>query len=128
VEFRENRYKVKKGEIVGGCQAVAGRDAAVFDDPDTFIAHRFVGDEGRALMKHVLWSNGPGDARASAANKQCAAVDLVPFLAQAFLASLFLRYDSFTALPPVVRGSNVTVCINSLNSRSDYDGGGGGAV
>jgi cytochrome P450 len=123
--MRIYRYKVKKGEILGGCQPVAGRDPAVFEDPDKFVAHRFVGDEGRALLKHVLWSNGPSDARASAHNKQCAAVELVPFLAQAFLASLFLRYDSFTALPPVVRGSNVTVCINSLNARSD---GGGDAV
>ena len=117
VETHDGRYEVKKGEILGGCQPVATRDPEVFDRPDTFVASRFVGESGRRLLKYVVWGNGPADGQTSVSNKQCAAADLVPFLAQAFLACVFLRYDSFTALPPVVRGNNITVYLNSLNKR-----------
>lgn len=118
IETYDGRYEVKKGEIIGGCQPMATRDPKVFNDPDNFIAERFVGEEGRKLLRHVLWGNGPADGQTSVANKHCAAADLVPFLSQTLLACLFLRYDSFSTFKPTVRGNQITVHFSSLNKAT----------
>ncbi|MCO5554986.1 hypothetical protein L7F22_008525 [Adiantum nelumboides] len=119
IESHEARYEVKKGDMLGGCQPVAVRDPFIFgENAETFKVRRFVGEKGESLLKHVLWGNGPADGEASVANKQCAANDLVPLLAQAFLASLFVRYDSFSTLPPVVRGNSVTHTLVSLRPHT----------
>ncbi|KAI5067576.1 hypothetical protein GOP47_0018104 [Adiantum capillus-veneris] len=118
IESHEARFEVKKGDVLGGCQPVAVRDPIIFgESAETFKVWRFVGEEGETMVKHVLWGNGPADGEPSVANKQCAANQLVPLLAQAFLASLFLRYDSFSALPPLVRGNSVTHTLASLTPR-----------
>ncbi|KAI5058156.1 hypothetical protein GOP47_0026326 [Adiantum capillus-veneris] len=118
IETYDGRYEVKKGEIIGGCQPMATRDPKVFKDPNEFVPDRFVGEEGRKLLKYVLWGNGPADGQTSVANKQCAAAELVPFLSQTLLACLFLRYDSFTTFKPTVRGNQITVHFSSLNKAS----------
>lgn len=118
IESHEARFEVKKGEILGGCQPFAERDPKVFDDPENFIASRFVGDDGRKLLRYVLWGNGPSDSSTSPTNKQCAAADLVPFFSQIFVATLFLRYDSFTTLKPVVHGNSITIYFSSLNKAA----------
>ncbi|KAH7290327.1 hypothetical protein KP509_30G042600 [Ceratopteris richardii] len=118
IETHDGRYKVKKGEILGGCQPMATRDPKVFKDPDNFLASRFVGEDGRKLLRHVVWGNGPGDAETSTKNKQCAAANLVPFLSQTLLACMFLRYDSFTTFKPTIRGNQITVHFSSLNKAA----------
>lgn len=114
IESHDACFEVKKGEILGGCQPFAERDPKVFDDPDTFIASRFVG-EGKKLLKFVLWGNGPADGKTTISNKQCAAAELVPFLSQTLLACMFLRYDSFTTQKPIVHGNSITHYFSSLN-------------
>ncbi|MCO5602899.1 hypothetical protein L7F22_057039 [Adiantum nelumboides] len=118
IETHDGRYEVKKGEIIGGCQPIATRDPKVFKDPDDFVPDRFVGEEGRKLLRYVVWGNGPADGQTSAANKQCAAAELVPFLSQTLLACLFLRYDSFTTFKPTVRGNQITIHFSSLNKAT----------
>lgn len=118
IETYDGRYQVKKGEIIGGCQPMATKDPKVFENPDDFVAERFCGEEGKKLIKYVIWGNGPGDGQTSPHNKQCAAADLVPFLSQTFLACMFLRYDSFTAFKPNVRGNLITVQLSSLNKAA----------
>ncbi|KAI5063851.1 hypothetical protein GOP47_0021127 [Adiantum capillus-veneris] len=114
VESHDARYEIKKGELIGGCQPVATRDPRVFKDAEKFVAERFMGEEGKKLIKYVLWGNGPADGKPSVSNKQCAANDLVPLLSQAFLACLFLHYDSFTIFKPTIKGNSVTIHFSSL--------------
>lgn len=118
IESHEARYEVKKGEVIGGCQPVAVRDPVVFGETaETFKAGRFVG-EGESLLKHVLWGNGPANGEAGVGNKMCAGIELVPLLGQACLASIFLKYDSFSTLTPVVNGNSVTHTLSSLTPRA----------
>ncbi|MCO5597522.1 hypothetical protein L7F22_051600 [Adiantum nelumboides] len=114
IESHDARFEVKKGEIIGGCQAFASRDPKVFENPNTFVASRFTGEEGKKLVHHVLWSNGHSDQHASPNNKQCAAADFVPFLCQTFLACFFLRYDDFTTDVPDIHGNSITHTFTSL--------------
>lgn len=117
IESHEARFEVKKGEVIGGCQPVAERDPVVFgENAERYEAGRFVG-EGERLLKYVLWGNGPADGEPSVGNKQCAANELVPLLGQALLASIFLKYDSFSTLAPVVNGDSVTHTLASLTPR-----------
>eukprot|EP00250_Pteridium_aquilinum_P005639 c15706_g1_i1 orf=402-1886(+) len=118
VESHDGRYEVKKGELLGGCQTIATRDPRVFKDAERFIAERFMGEEGKKLLKYVVWGNGPCDGQTSVANKQCAAADLVPLLSQAFLACLFLQYDSFTILKPIIKGNSITIQFSALNKAT----------
>ncbi|URE31580.1 Allene oxide synthase [Musa troglodytarum] len=50
---------------------------------------------GEALLRHVLWSNGPETEGPTAENKQCAGKDFVVTVARLLVVELFLRYDSF---------------------------------
>ncbi|GKD22257.1 reverse transcriptase, partial [Tanacetum coccineum] len=56
VESHESRFEIKKGETIFGFQTFATKDPKVFDNPDVFVADRFVGD-GEKLLKYVYWSN-----------------------------------------------------------------------
>ncbi|KAH7290519.1 hypothetical protein KP509_30G051600 [Ceratopteris richardii] len=109
IESYDARFEVKKGEIIGGCLPFASRDPNVFADPDTFIASRFTGHEGKKLLRYVFWSNGFGDEHSSPQNKQCAAADFVPFLCQTFLANFFLRYDDYTTDDPKITGNSQSI-------------------
>ncbi|KAJ9560939.1 hypothetical protein OSB04_006099 [Centaurea solstitialis] len=89
-------FEVKKGELLCGYQPLVMKDPNVFDDPETFVADRFMKEKGKELLNYLYWSNGPQTGESSASNKQCAAKDFVPLTACLFLAHLFLRYDSVT--------------------------------
>ncbi|KAL8205271.1 hypothetical protein R6Q57_008822 [Mikania cordata] len=89
-------FKVKKGELLCGFQALAMKDPTVFDDPETFVPDRFTGEKGKELLDYLYWSNGPQSGMPSVSNKQCAGKDFVTLTASLFLAHLFLRYDSVT--------------------------------
>ncbi|KAK1439814.1 hypothetical protein QVD17_05636 [Tagetes erecta] len=89
-------FKVRKGELLCGFQALVMKDPKVFDDPETFVADRFTGDKGKELLDYLYWSNGPQSGVPSVSNKQCAGKDFVTLTASLFLAHLFLRYDSVT--------------------------------
>lgn len=96
LQSHDSRFDVKKGELLCGYQTLVMRDPKVFDDPETFVPDRFMGEKGDELLNYLFWSNGPQNAKADASNKQCAGKDYVPFTACLFLADLFLRYDSIT--------------------------------
>ena len=96
VESHDGRYAVKKGEIVCGYQPFATRDPKVFDRAEEFVPRRFMGDDGKKMLKHLLWSNGRETDETSTDNKQCARKKgNVLTVAQLFLTHFFLRYDSF---------------------------------
>jgi hydroperoxide lyase len=88
-------FQVAKGEVLCGYQPLAMRDPEVFDRPEEFVPERFLGDEGRALLQHLFWSNGPETAQPAAGNKQCAAKEVVVDTACMLVAELFRRYDDF---------------------------------
>ncbi|KAE8075645.1 hypothetical protein FH972_014340 [Carpinus fangiana] len=89
-------YDIKKGELLCGFQALAMKDPKVFDDPESFIPDRFVGEKGSELLNYLYWSNGPQTGSPSESNKQCAAKDYVVLTASLIVAYLFRRYDSIT--------------------------------
>lgn len=88
-------FQVAKGELLCGYQPAAMRDPRVFDDPDSFVPERFVGERGRALLQYLYWSNGPETGRPTTENKQCAAKDYVVDTACLLVAEMFRRYDDF---------------------------------
>ncbi|CAN6236843.1 unnamed protein product [Urochloa humidicola] len=88
-------YQVAKGEVLCGYQPLAMRDPQVFDRPEEFVPERFLGEEGRALLQHLFWSNGPETEQPAAGNKQCAAKEVVVDTACMLVAELFRRYDDF---------------------------------
>lgn len=91
----EASYQVRKGELLCGYQTLAMRDPAVFDDPESFVADRFVGEKGGRLLDYLYWSNGPESGTPSTANKQCAAKDYVVATACLLVAEIVRRYDDF---------------------------------
>ncbi len=96
LESHDAAFRIKKGEMLGGVAYYASRDPVIFKDPTTFNPKRFLGEEGRKLLSHLIWSNGRQTTNTSSSNtKQCAAKDLVPFLGQLFLVELFRKYESF---------------------------------
>ncbi|EHA8589820.1 allene oxide synthase 2-like [Cocos nucifera] len=97
IEGHDAAYEVKKGEMLFGYQPIATRDQRVFANAGEFVADRFVGEEGKKLLKYVVWSNGPETESPSVLNKQCAGKELVVLLGRLLLVELFLRYDTFTA-------------------------------
>ncbi|GAB2285254.1 hypothetical protein Dimus_019708 [Dionaea muscipula] len=92
----DSAFDVKKGELLCGYQPLVMRDPKVFDDPETFVPDRFVGEKGQELLNHLYWSNGPQTGSPSPSNKQCPAKDFVAPTACLFVADLFQRYDFIT--------------------------------
>lgn len=91
-------YEIKKGELLCGYQPLVMKDAKVFEEsPATFLYDRFTREKGGTeLLNYLYWSNGPQTGSATAANKQCAAKEIVPLTAALFVAYLFQRYDDIT--------------------------------
>ncbi|XVE48626.1 hypothetical protein DITRI_Ditri01bG0016700 [Diplodiscus trichospermus] len=94
VQSHDAAFEIKKGEMIFGYQPFATKDPRVFENPEEFVADRFVG-EGEKLLKYVYWSNGRETEESTPENKQCAGKDLVVLLCRALLVELFLRYDTF---------------------------------
>uniref|UniRef100_A0A7N2N238 Allene oxide synthase n=1 Tax=Quercus lobata TaxID=97700 RepID=A0A7N2N238_QUELO len=100
VHSHDAAFEIKKGEMIFGYQPFATKDPKVFEDPEEFVGHRFVG-EGEKLLKYVYWSNGREIDDPTVENKQCSAKDLVVLLSRVMLVELFIRYDTFTIeIPP----------------------------
>ncbi|XP_042435970.1 allene oxide synthase 1, chloroplastic-like [Zingiber officinale] len=95
VTSHDAAFEVRAGEMLFGYQPFATRDPRVFDRPEEFVADRFLGAEGAALLRHVLWSNGPETEAPTTENKQCAGKDFAVMIARLLLIEIFLRYDSF---------------------------------
>ena len=95
IRSHDARYEIKKGEMIFGYQPFATKDPKVFQNPEEFVGHRFVG-EGEKLLKYVFWSNGRETDEATANNKQCPGRDLVVLTCRLMLVELFLRYDAFS--------------------------------
>ncbi|KAK9286244.1 hypothetical protein L1049_014631 [Liquidambar formosana] len=116
VRSHDAAYEIKKGEMIFGYQPFATKDPRVFDNPEEFVGHRFVG-EGEKLLKYVYWSNGREIDDPTVENKQCPAKDLVVLLSRVMLVEFFLRYDTFTVeVGTLLLGSSVT--IKSLTKAS----------
>ncbi|XP_030443030.2 allene oxide synthase 3-like [Syzygium oleosum] len=98
VRSHDAAFEIKKGEMIFGYQPFAMRDPRVFDDPEEFLGHRFMG-EGERLLKYVFWSNGREIDHPTVRNKQCPAKDLVVLLCRIMLVEIFLRYDTFDVDP-----------------------------
>ncbi|KAI4978755.1 hypothetical protein ZWY2020_015508 [Hordeum vulgare] len=75
--------------------AAGDEDPEVFERPEEFVADRFVGAGGEALLRYVYWSNGPETGEPTLGNKQCAGKDVVVATACMLVAELFRRYDDF---------------------------------
>ncbi|KAJ8763553.1 hypothetical protein K2173_002436 [Erythroxylum novogranatense] len=117
VPSHDAAFEIRKGEMIFGYQPLATKDPRVFDDPEDFVGHRFIG-EGEKLLKYVYWSNGPETEDPTAVNKQCPGKDLVMLISRLMLVDFFLRYDTFAAevetLPfgPSVTLTSLTKAIN----------------
>ncbi|KAL4555703.1 hypothetical protein LXL04_038331 [Taraxacum kok-saghyz] len=109
VESHDGAFQIKKGETIFGFQPIATKDPEVFENPEEFIADRFVGD-GEELLKYVYWSNGRETESPTADNKQCPAKDLVVLCSRIMLVEFFLRYDTFTVeIGKVALGASVKI-------------------
>ncbi|XP_076949103.1 allene oxide synthase 3-like [Bidens hawaiensis] len=109
LESHDGAFQIKKGETIFGYQPLATKDPKVFENPEEFVADRFVG-EGERLIKYVYWSNARETESPSSDNKQCPAKDLVVLCCRLMLVELFLRYDTFTAeTGQVALGASVTI-------------------
>ncbi|KAK7257905.1 hypothetical protein RIF29_32223 [Crotalaria pallida] len=118
IQSHDASFEIKKGEILFGYQPFATKDPKVFENPEEFVANRFVGD-GEKLLKYVLWSNGRETEEPTPDNKQCPAKNLVVLMCRLFVVELFLRYDTFTVeFKPLVLGPTVTV--KSLTKASSF--------
>ncbi|XP_057823094.2 allene oxide synthase, chloroplastic-like [Cryptomeria japonica] len=93
LESHDAAFEIKKGELLGGFQPIATRDPKVFENPDEFVATRFI--ENKKVIKYVLWSNGFETDDPTVHNKQCPGKNLVVLVARLFVVELFLRYDTF---------------------------------
>ncbi|KAI3774759.1 hypothetical protein L1987_49321 [Smallanthus sonchifolius] len=116
VESHDAAFQIKKGETIFGYQPFATKDPKVFQNPEEFVADRFVGD-GEKLLKYVYWSNARETESPSADSKQCPAKDLVVLCCRLMLVELFLRYDTFTAETGQV-GLGASVTITSLTKAA----------
>ncbi|KAH7517903.1 hypothetical protein FEM48_Zijuj09G0113400 [Ziziphus jujuba var. spinosa] len=109
VQNHDARFEIKKGEMIFGYQPFATKDPMVFEKPEEFVGHRFVG-EGEKLLKYVYWSNGRETESPISDNKQCPGKDLVVLLSRLMLVELFLRYDTFSVeVGKLLLGSSVTI-------------------
>ncbi|BFG41646.1 hypothetical protein CerSpe_279200 [Prunus speciosa] len=109
IQSHDATFEIKKGEMIFGNQNFVGKDPKVFENPEEFVAHRFVG-EGEKLLKYLYWSNGRQmDDHPTAENKQCPGKDVVVLMSRLMLVEFFLRYDTFTVdASTVLLGSSVT--------------------
>lgn len=114
IQSHDAAYQVKKGEMLFGYQPFATKDGRVFKKPETFLAERFLGEEGERLLKYVVWSNGSETDSPTTQNKQCAGKEFVVMMARLLLVEIFLRYDTFAV---AVGGSSIQ--ISSLTKRTD---------
>ncbi|KAJ7967379.1 Allene oxide synthase [Quillaja saponaria] len=87
-------FQIKKGEMIFGFQPFATNDPKIFENPDEFVGHRFVG-EGEKLLKYVYWSNGRETENPTAEDKQCPGKNLVVLVSRLIIVEFFLRYDTF---------------------------------
>ncbi|KAJ0818722.1 putative hydroperoxide dehydratase [Helianthus annuus] len=94
IESHDATFEIKEGEMLFGYQPFATTDPKVFDRPEEFVPDRFVGD-GEALLKYVMWSNGPETESPTLENKQCAGKNFVVLITRLFVIELFRRYSSF---------------------------------
>ncbi|KAE9605255.1 hypothetical protein Lal_00025175 [Lupinus albus] len=118
VQSHDASFEIKKGEMIFGYQPFATKDPRIFEDPEVFVARRFVGD-GEKLLKYVVWCNGPETEEPSPENKQCPGKNLVVLLCRLFLVEFFLRYDTFEfEYKTIVLGPSIT--IKSLTKASTY--------
>jgi hydroperoxide dehydratase len=116
VSSHDASFEIKKGEMIFGYQPFATKDPKIFENPEDFIAERFIGD-GEKLLKHVFWSNGRETEEATPDNKICPAKNLVVLLCRLYLVEFFLKYDTFTFdFKPSVLGPTIT--IKSLTKAS----------
>ncbi|EFJ25872.1 hypothetical protein SELMODRAFT_98717 [Selaginella moellendorffii] len=93
VESHDAKFVIKKGQLLGGSQALVCRDPKVFEEPDQLIPDRFVGKE--ELQANVFWSNGRNTKSPTADDKQCAGKNFVETIARFYLVQLFARYKTF---------------------------------
>ncbi|XP_015900813.3 allene oxide synthase 3 [Ziziphus jujuba] len=109
VQNHDAKFVIKKGEMIFGYQPFATKDPMVFEKPEEFVGHRFVG-KGQRLLKYVYWSNGRETESPSWDDKQCPGKDLVVLVSRLMLVELFLRYDTFTVeVGKLPFGSSVTI-------------------
>ncbi|KAL9333432.1 hypothetical protein Peur_073571 [Populus x canadensis] len=113
VHSHDAAFEIKKGEMIFGYQPFATKDPRIFDDPEEFVGHRFVGD-GEKLLRYVYWSNGRETEDPTAENKQCPGKDLVLLLSRVLLVEFFLRYDTFTVETASALALGSTVTLTSL--------------
>jgi hydroperoxide dehydratase len=113
VHSHDAAFEIKKGEMIFGYQPFATKDPRIFDDPEEFVGHRFVGD-GEKLLRYVYWSNGRETEDPTAENKQCPGKDLVLLLSRVLLVEFFLRYDTFTVKTASSLALGSTVTFTSL--------------
>lgn len=113
IQSHDAAFMIKKGEMIFGYQPFATKDPKIFDNPDEFVGHRFVGEEGKKLLKYVFWSNGRETDEPRVDNKQCPAKDLVVLLSRLFVVELFLRYDTFS-----VESSSMNVTFLSITKAT----------
>ncbi|KAK1315893.1 hypothetical protein QJS10_CPA05g01559 [Acorus calamus] len=110
LESHDASFEVKEGEMLFGFQPFATKDPKVFKDPETFVADRFVGDEGAKLLRYVYWSNGRETDVPAEGNKQCPGKDFVVMVGRLLVAEFFMRYDSFEAeVGTVLLGAQITI-------------------
>lgn len=110
IDSHDSAFEVKEGEMLFGYQPFATKDPKIFERSEEFVADRFVGEAGKKLLKHVLWSNGPETESPDVNNKQCAGKDFVVLVSRLLVVEFFRRYDSFdieVGTSPL--GSSVTV-------------------
>ncbi|KAJ3705571.1 hypothetical protein LUZ61_009276 [Rhynchospora tenuis] len=119
IESHDTAFRVKKGELICGYQPLAMRDEKVFTNAEEFIPDRFVG-EGKKLLEYVYWSNGPETAAPTIGDKQCPAKDMVILVGRLFVAHLFLRYDTFSAVHEgMLLGLEPRMVFKSVKKASD---------
>lgn len=119
IKSHDAAFEIKKGEMIFGYQPFATKDPRIFENPEEFVARRFVGTDGEKMLKYVLWSNGSETEEPSPDNKQCPGKNLVVLLCRLFLVEFFLRYDTFEfEYKTVVLGPAVT--ITSLTKASSF--------
>ncbi|XP_074270892.1 allene oxide synthase 3-like [Silene latifolia] len=95
VNSHDASYEIKKGEVIFGYQPFATKDPKIFENPEVFESHRFIG-EGEKMLKYVLWSNGRETEDPTPENKQCPGKDLSVQLSMILLVEFFLRYDTIS--------------------------------